>query len=204
MRAGANTKSPFTREGSTHGETSDSLVQEYRDGGERSSAGERILHTDDVAGSIPAAPTIGFPDTTTHRGDVAEMLAAAELLRRGYRVCRPLSNGSPYDLIVDDGASLHRIQVKRAYPVRGGFIAKLCTSKAHRGRPSVLYRNTCEAVVVVDCDAVRFYVFAGKDLESPELLIRSEPTRNGQMAGVRLATGYDLSRLYPAIAGGAL
>lgn len=161
-----------------------------------SSAGERLVHTEEVGGSTPPSPTI-FPDSTTHRGDVAELLAAAELLRRGYRVSRPLSNGAAYDLIVDDGTALLRVQVKRAVAVAGGLRASLSTSKYHRGRARVLYEGRCDVVVVVDCDHVRFFAFFGKELASTELRLRTEPTRNNQGRGIRQADDYEMSRAFP-------
>lgn len=167
-------------------------------GREISSAVEHAVHIGGVAGSNPASPTSHFSDSTTHRGDVAELLAAAELLRRGYRVSRPLSNGTPYDLIVDDSRRLFKIQVKKAVIRNGALRANLSSSKYHRGRARVLYKETCDAVIVVDCENVNFYVFHGADLNSMEVWLRTERAKNGQSVGIRPASDYELSRLFPA------
>lgn len=138
-----------------------------------------------------------FVESTTHRGDVAEMLAAAELMRRGYRVSRPLSNGAPYDLVVDDGVKLHRVQVKRAVVGDGCIRARLCTSKYHRGRALLTYAGQVDAVIVVDCESGRFYVFVGDDLANPEMWLRLAPAKNGQSRKTRAAADYDLGRAFP-------
>lgn len=172
-------------------------MAEYSNGAV-SSAGEHVVHTDGVAGSIPAPPTT-FSDTTTHRGDVAELLVAAELLRRGYRVSRPLSNGTPYDLIVDDGKSLIKVQVKRAYGGNGAIRASLSTSKYHRGRKRVSYAGQCDVVVVADCEAARFYALKGSDLSFGEVRLRVVPTKNNQAHGVRIAEDYEMGRIFPPL-----
>ena len=191
----SNKPHPFTQDRSYSADQCDvvpSEVQSHQasNGGSRSSAGERCFHTADVAGSIPAA-------TTTHKGDVAELMAAAELLRRGYRVSRPLSNGIPYDLIVDDGQKLFKVQVKKASPTAGGFRINLCSSKHHRGRERVLYTDTCDAVVAVDCDGNRFFVFFGPELQIGEIRLRIDAPRNNQKLKLNLHSHYELSRLFP-------
>lgn len=49
---------------------------------------------------------------TKDRGDVGEARAIYEFTKMGYTVCKPLSEGNKYDLIIDTGTSLKRVQVK--------------------------------------------------------------------------------------------
>lgn len=53
--------------------------------------------------------------TTKQRGDVAEYRVLAELLRRNFNVLMPVGDRLPYDLAIDFGGKLIRIQVKRAW-----------------------------------------------------------------------------------------
>ncbi len=46
------------------------------------------------------------------KGDTAEMMVAADLVRRGYRIAFPFGEDSDYDLIVERDGRLERIQVK--------------------------------------------------------------------------------------------
>ena len=90
---------------------------------------------------------------TTFRGDVAELMTAAELVRRGYIVSRPLTNGAAYDLLVDLGENIVKIQVKRASRTKTGAVRiVLSSSKYHRGRSSVSYAGRVDYLVGVDCD----------------------------------------------------
>ena len=52
---------------------------------------------------------------TKLRADVAESAVATELLKREFRVLRPVGDRLPYDLALDCGGALLRIQVKTAW-----------------------------------------------------------------------------------------
>ena len=131
---------------------------------------------------------------TVHMGDVGEMFAAAELLRRGYKVSRPLSNGIPYDLIIDTAERLLRVQVKRAREKEGRIKCKLSSTA---GGTYSLYAGKVDLLIVVDCENMKFYGFAGADLDKQEVWLRTGPTGNGQSVGVRPATDYYLDRYLP-------
>jgi hypothetical protein len=52
--------------------------------------------------------------TPTRRGAIAEAVIAAEVLKLGLDVYRPVSEGGRYDLVVDTGTRLLRVQCKSA------------------------------------------------------------------------------------------
>ena len=52
---------------------------------------------------------------TKLRADVAEAAVLTELLKRGFRVLRPIGDRLPYDLALDRDGRLIRIQVKSAW-----------------------------------------------------------------------------------------
>ena len=52
---------------------------------------------------------------TKLKADVAESAVATELLKRGFRVLRPVGDRLPYDLALDCGGRLLRVQVKCAW-----------------------------------------------------------------------------------------
>lgn len=66
-------------------------------------------------------------------GDISEMHVILAMRKRGYDVSVPLGENHRYDLVVDDGEKLSRIQVKTGR-VRGDVIKYNCSSShAHRG-----------------------------------------------------------------------
>lgn len=63
---------------------------------------------------------------TVARGQVAELALAKELTQRGLMVSIPLNHSGEYDLIVDTGIRLLRVQCKRAYKVDNHGKEQLC------------------------------------------------------------------------------
>lgn len=63
------------------------------------------------------------------QGDLGVARAVYEFTRLGYVVLAPLSDSSKYDLVVDDGERLYRVQVKttRQMLSHGGFAVNLKT-----------------------------------------------------------------------------
>lgn len=53
--------------------------------------------------------------SSKQKGDVAEYRVVSELLVRGFPVLKPLGDRMPYDLAVDRGGRIFRIQVKLAW-----------------------------------------------------------------------------------------
>lgn len=50
--------------------------------------------------------------TTQRKGDIATSHAIARFTRMGFDVSIPLTESAAYDLVVDDGGGLHRVQCK--------------------------------------------------------------------------------------------
>lgn len=135
---------------------------------------------------------------TTFNGDIAELMAASELVQRGYVVSRPLTNGAPYDLLVDMGDGIKRIQIKKAgRTTTGAMRFMLSASKSHRGRKSVSYFGLVDFVIAVDCERKAFYVICGDDLLRPEISVRIDAPKNNQQTGVRLAASYAIDKYFP-------
>src|SRR5579871_5176959 len=80
-----------------------------------------IAYTPTEPGKIRAASSARSKDTTW-RGDVAELLLIAELVRRGYTVSKPITNSAPYDVLVDTRRSIVRVQIKRTNRTANGNI----------------------------------------------------------------------------------
>jgi hypothetical protein len=70
----------------------------------------------------------------SQKGDISELSVALQLKRLGYRVSRPLSQDSPYDLLADDGTRIFKIQVKSAHVAhkQGGYGVTMKTRENSR------------------------------------------------------------------------
>lgn len=137
--------------------------------------------------------------TTTMTGDLAEMMVATELIRRGYFVSKPLTNGAPYDLLVDSGNGVKKIQVKSANTTLTGAIRiRLRSSKYHRGRTSVSYEGLVDFVIGVDCTTGDIFVVSSDYLSMAEVNIRTKPSKNGQVAKTRNHEEHALDSFFPS------
>ncbi len=56
---------------------------------------------------------------TKLKADIAESAVVTELLKKGFKVLKPVGDRLPYDVAVDVGGRLIRIQVKHAWYCQG-------------------------------------------------------------------------------------
>lgn len=68
--------------------------------------------------------------THTRQGDIGEARAIYEYTRMGFVVLRTIFDSAKYDLVIDDGTQLHRVQVRTCgnKTKHGGFEVNLKTS----------------------------------------------------------------------------
>ena len=132
--------------------------------------------------------------TTSQKGAAAEAEVAAAAIRLHLLVLRPLAEGGRYDLIVDLGGKLLRVQCKWASQ-RGGVLVARCATCRHTPRG---YLRTTYAAAEVDAIGLyapstdRCYLIPIDDVEGrAAVLLRVAPTRNNQAVGIRWARDYE-------------
>ena len=133
--------------------------------------------------------------TPTQKGNIAEMAVAWMATRLGYVVSRPMAEGSRYDLILDDGSGLMRVQCKSAV-LKDGVVSIPC--RTTRTTPAGYVRSTYSAseidAVAAYCHALdTVYLIPVADVDGKtNLHLRVSPTRNNQSVRVKWATAYRL------------
>ncbi len=129
------------------------------------------------------------------KGDLAEAMVAADVLRRGHKVAYPFGEDWDYDLIVCRHGALERVQVKYACS-DGRVLPVRCRSHSlTNGKVRATKRYTAETVdwiAVYDASSKHcYYVPASLLGDGMSLLhLRISPARNGQQAGTRTAEDY--------------
>src|SRR4051794_3386553 len=126
--------------------------------------------------------------TPGRKGAIAEAAIAAEAIRLGFDVYRPVSEGGRYDLIIDAGPRLLRAQCKWAGLREDVLVTRLSTSRlTPRGYLRTTY--TAEEIdgVAAYCMALDLCVSLPiEELAGQSYLhLRIGPTRNGQRSGVK-------------------
>lgn len=120
------------------------------------------------------------------KGDLAELLVAADLRRRGYLISLPFGEDSPYDLVLDRGyGPLERVQVKYSTSDGHVVVVKCQSHSLTNGKVRVSKRNTAamiEWLAVYDpTSGTILYVPAAELLNGRTLIhIRLTPTLHGQ------------------------
>ena len=120
---------------------------------------------------------------------------ALDLRRRGYRLAFPYGEDCDYDLIVDRGGKLERVQVKHVHS-DGNVLEIRCGSHSlTNGRVRATKRYTADMIdwlAAYDASSERCYYVPASLLGNGRSLIslRLTPARNNQLARIRMAEDF--------------
>jgi hypothetical protein len=96
------------------------------------------------------------------QGDLGELSAMEWLSSQGYGVCYPIGHSPDYDLIVDDGQALRRVQVKTSTQWRDRrWEVTLCTRGGNQSWNGIVKRfsaSRCDWLFVLVADGRRWFI----------------------------------------------
>jgi hypothetical protein len=129
------------------------------------------------------------------KGDLAELMVAADLRRRGFGIAIPFGEDCDFDLILIRGDRLERVQVKytesdgSVVPVKC-FSHSLTNGKVRRTKRYTA--KTIDLLAVYDHTSSCCYYIPAKELGNgrSSIHLRLVPAKNGQRIGTRLAQDY--------------
>jgi hypothetical protein len=132
-------------------------------------------------------------------GDRTTLAAIQALHECGYAVSVPFGENVRYDLVIDDGESLRRVQCKTGRLRDGAIRFATCSSYGHHFRPSESrrdYRGQVDCFAVYCPETQGMYLVPIEDLRvRVQAALRVEPCRNNQQKCVRLAAPYEIGRV---------
>lgn len=102
---------------------------------------------------------------TKQQGDIGVAAAVFHYTKLGYVVSQPLTDNSKYDLIVDDGISLLRVQCKTTGYSRNEsqtYEVQLATSGGNQS-----WNKKARPIELPQCDIVFIYCMNGVQYEFP-------------------------------------
>jgi hypothetical protein len=133
--------------------------------------------------------------SSTQKGAAAEAEIAAAAIRLGLVVLQPLGDGSRYDLVIDIGQRLLRVQCKWGSR-QGDVIVARCITSRHTPtgyRRTTYTADEVDAIAVYAPDTDRCYLLPVQEVEGcATISLRLGPTRNNQALNVRWASDYQL------------
>jgi len=114
----------------------------------------------------------------------------------GYAISVPFGENTRYDLVIDDGATLARVQCKTGR-LRGGAI-EFPTASSYYHHPNEKatqrhYRGQVDLFAVYCRDTGGIYVIPIDELPPERALLRVRPPMNGQRKRIRLAADYEIA-----------
>jgi len=142
--------------------------------------------------------------TTDQKGAVAESAITAAAIRLGVGVYRPMFEGGRYDLILEVGSRLLRVQCKWACR-RGEVVVVRCYS-CRRGRDGMIARkythHEVDAIAAycpeIDCC---YLLPTSLSCERRMVHLRIGPSRNNQRARINWADDFELEARLKALLG---
>lgn len=129
------------------------------------------------------------------KGDLAELMVAGDLLRRGHKIAIPYGEDCDFDLILVRADRLERVQVKYAQSDGSVICVKCFSHSLTQGKIRRTKRYTAETIdllAVYDLTSARCYYVPAIELGGgrSSLSLRLTPAKNGQRLGTRRADEY--------------
>ena len=127
-------------------------------------------------------------------GNSSEAVVLAAYLTAGFTVSIPFGTGASYDLVVDNGHRLFKIQVKTAWVSGGCVLYKSQRRQPGRGLTRRPYKKGEADYFVAYCPVNKTIYAVPADNHGNEGRLRLEAVKNGQQKLVRWANDFSWER----------
>lgn len=130
---------------------------------------------------------------TSRKGNLGEAKVLAAYMEAGFIVAVPFGSGAPYDLIVDLGHRVMKIQVKTGRLRKGCVLFPMQRFSGHTGKARSYRPQEFDYFAVYCPDTEQIYVLPLGDNPTQGYL-RCEETRNGQKQKIHWANEYEFKK----------
>ena len=132
-------------------------------------------------------------------GDRSTLAIMFALHTQGNAVFVPFGENTRYDLVVDNGSSLRRVQCKTGRLRNGAVLFATCSCYGHHGgtaNPRRDYQGEVDDFAVFCPELGSVYLIPIEDMPVRNLgTLRVDPPANGQVKNVRFAAPYEIARI---------
>lgn len=132
-------------------------------------------------------------------GDRSTLAIMYGLRTLGYELLVPFGENTRYDVVIDDGVTLSRVQCKTGRLRNGVVMFKTSSTYRHHPHPKIIkrdYHGEVDFFAVFCPQTGSIYLIPIEDLPNrSEACLRVVPTLNGQARRVRNAAQYEIARL---------
>jgi hypothetical protein len=134
--------------------------------------------------------------TTDQKGAIAELAIQLAAVKLGIEVYRPVAEGGRYDLILDLGEKLWRVQCKWASR-RGEVLVVSCQSARRCADGFIRRRYTAEEVDAIGAYSLEFdrcfLIPIARVENKPAIALRVSPCLNNQRRRINWANDFDFA-----------
>jgi len=132
-------------------------------------------------------------------GDRSTLAIMFALRLEGYAILVPFGENTRYDIVIDTGARLRRVQCKTGRLRDGAILFPTCSTYVHHKNPKVPrrdYEGQIDEFAVYCPELGAVYLIPIEDMPARALgSLRVTPPRNGQRKNIRLAAAYEVARI---------
>jgi PD-(D/E)XK nuclease superfamily protein len=132
-------------------------------------------------------------------GDRTTLAVMLTLREAGFAVLTPFGENTRYDLAIDDGCRLARVQCKTGRLRKGAVLFAVCSCYGHHLRAKDTrrdYHGQVDYFGVYCPDNLAVYLVPIADLSvRVQAALRVEPARNNQRFNIRLASSYEIGKV---------
>jgi len=117
----------------------------------------------------------------------------------GYPVFLPFGENTRYDIVIDTGALLRRVQCKTGRLRQGAVVFRTCSTYGHHPNPKIIrrdYEGEIDDFAVYCPELGSVYLIPIEDVPTrTSAMLRVSPPRNGQFKRIRLAAAYEIAKI---------
>ena len=132
-------------------------------------------------------------------GDRSTLAAMLGLKAAGYALLVPFGENTRYDLVIDDGKTLARVQCKTARLRNGAIVFPVTSTYGHHRNPATArrtYSGQIDYFAVYCPETTGVYLIPIDDARTrATAALRVSPTRNGQQRRIRHAADYEIAKV---------
>lgn len=129
---------------------------------------------------------------TGEKGNLSEAKILAAFVDAGYYVSVPFGSGHKYDLVIDDGRSLQRVQCKTGRVRNGCLMFNACSFSGNGGTRRD-YKDAADLFAVLNPETEDVYVIPVEEVGHTAACLRLKPALSKQSKRIRWARSYLLT-----------
>ena len=156
---------------------------------------ERCLYWTRPVRGFRHGGNVRHPKDVGDRSTLAIMLA---LRMRGYAILVPFGENTRYDLVIDNGSRLSRVQCKTGRYRNGVVLFNTCSTYAHHPNPKQMkrmYTGEIDEFAVYCHELGSVYLLPIDDVTTKSVgTLRVDAPKNNQRSRIRLAVAYEIAR----------